>query len=456
MQGNPGAPAPQRRAHVLVVLTLGVATMLSASLTIVGSDALWLAALGDEIRRAGAVPNGIPFAAAPSADWVNTTVLGQLVFAFAYEAGSLGVVIAQVVVVGTTLALLAFDATARRAKPGTTSAVLVAVIVGAATPLLIARAQLLSLVPYAVLLVLIRRQHDQPSPAIWWAVPLVALWSNLHGAVLAGVAVLGCYLVFSRLRQSPLTAVGVGAAALAATCLNPGLLGAPRYYLGVFGGEATSDDAGMWSRLSLSNPFDVMLLLAAIGLLAMAFRRRRPLWEYAAALGLAIAAVLAARHGIWLLVFLAVPAATTRVSPQEAAATRPSKALPAVVAIACLTAAAILLGLRTPTFRASDADASQIADTTRGQVILVAEPLAESLAAAGAKVWASNPLDAFASADQAAYLAFMNGDARGAQRALDQSDVVVALPGSVQARVALANGYAAGGTVGPYLLLSNG
>ncbi|MFC7595431.1 hypothetical protein ACFQU3_08965 [Terrabacter sp. GCM10028922] len=451
----PRARARRAPAHLLAVLTLGMLTILAAALTVVGSDALWLPALGDEIRRAGAVPAGIPFATALSTDWVNTTALGQLVFSLVYEAGSLGVVIAQVVVVALALSTLAWDATSRGSRPVATSAVLVAVAIGAAAPLLIARAQLLSLLPYAVLLVLLRRQHDHPSTAIWWAVPLVALWGNLHGAVLAGVAVLGCYLAFSRLRQSPLTAVGVGIAALAATCLNPGLLAAPRYYLGVFSGEATSDDSGMWSRLSLSNPFDVLLLLAAVVLVAMTFRRRRPVWEYAALLGLAVASGLAARHGIWLLLFLAVPAATTWTRPgHEAATTRLSKAVPSVVSIACLAVAAVVLGVRAPTFRAADAEAARIADATKGRVVLVAEPLAESLAAAGATVWVSNPLDAFSRVDQAAYLAFMNGDVEGARAAFENADVVVAVPGSVQARAAAAAGLARATSFGTYRLFS--
>jgi hypothetical protein len=438
----------------VVVSTLGAAVVLAAAVSIVGSDALWLTALGDRIRQSGSIPDGIPFAAAPSADWVNTTVLGQLVFSLAHEAGSLGVVVAQVVAVAAVLIVIAADSSARRARASSTSVALVAVVVGAAAPLLIARAQLLSLVPYAVLLVLIRRQHDRPSGAIWWAVPLIALWSNLHGAVLIGVAVLGCYLLFDRLRTSPITAIGVGLAALLATCINPGLLRAPSYYAGVFGGEATSDDSGMWSRLSLSNPFDVLLVLSALVLLATAFRRRRYLWEYAAAVGLAVAAIVAARHGIWLLLFLAVPAATSWPRPdQTARAVRPSHALPTIVGIACLAVAVGILALRAPALHGADDEAFRIAEATRGRVVLAAEPLAESLAAAGATVWASNPLDAFHPSDQAAYLAFINGDAQGARAALQQADVVVALPASAQARAADISGYAEQVRVGPYVVL---
>src|SRR6478735_1418378 len=139
-----------------------------------GPDALWLPALGDRIRQDGRMPTGIPFAAAPSGNWVNTTVVGQLLLSVVHLAGSIGLVTANVVVVLCTLTVLAMDARLRGARPGATALVIVTVAIGAAASLFIARAQLLSLVPFALLLVLLRRQAEQPSAASWWAVPLIA------------------------------------------------------------------------------------------------------------------------------------------------------------------------------------------------------------------------------------------------------------------------------------------
>ncbi len=451
------SPAGSTPATPLAVsVALGLVALAATTLTIVGSDALWLPAMGGHIRQAKAIPSGIPFASAPSTDWVNTTVLGQLVFSLMHSVGSLGIVVAQIVAVMATLALLAAEATRRRAKPVATAAAVVAVCLGAVAPLFIARAQLLSLVPYALLLILIRRQHERPSKAIWWAIPLIAIWSNLHGAVLAGVAVLGCYLLFSLLRVSPSTAVAVGVASLVATCLNPGLLNAPRYYVGVFGGAATSDDSGMWSRVSVTNPFDLLLLIAAAALAACALRRRIPLWEYAAGLGLVLATLSAARHGIWLLLFLLVPAAVAVGRPEGTVVEpkpQPSRVPPLLVSGVCLLGVAALLAMRTPTFRAADAQAAGIAAATRGQIVLVTEPLAESLAAAGATVWASNPLDAFARTDQDAYLAFMRGDATGAAQALAHSDVVVTFGDSPQFRIAIKAGFTSWRELGSIVLL---
>ncbi|GAB2766347.1 hypothetical protein GCM10027039_29240 [Terrabacter koreensis] len=459
---RPDSTSVQRPPALGVLVVIGLLTLAAAWFTVIGSDALWLSALGDDIRSTRAIPNGIPFAAAPSDDWVNTTALGQVVFSLLHQAGSVGVVVAQVVVVAAILATLATNAVRWGAGPSATSVALVAVAVGAAPPLLIARAQLLSLLPYAVLLVLIRRDHERPSSALWWSVPLVAVWSNLHGAVLAGVAVLGCYLTFSRLRRLPFSTVGLGVAVLAATCLNPGLLRAPSYYARVFGGEATRDDSGMWSRLTLSNPFDILLVLAVVVLGAMAFSRRRPTWEYVAAGGLAVATVSAARHGIWLVLLLEVPAAVSRSRATRGAdglmpavpAKREWRTPTAVALVAFLMAIPAVLALRAPQFQASDYEAAQVASATSGQVTLVAEPFAESLAAAGAKVWASNPLDAFPTADQAAYLAFMRGDSVGAERALAGAEIVVARPGSAQARMAVAAGMTQGTTVAGYSLFT--
>ena len=56
--------------------------------------------------------------------------------------------------------------------------------------------------------------------------------------------------------------------------------------------------------LSGPAPFAVVL-----GLLAV--RRRLSLWEYVVLVGLAVGTVVAARNGVWLLLFLAAPAATS-------------------------------------------------------------------------------------------------------------------------------------------------
>src|SRR5947207_14366449 len=68
-------------------LAVAAGSALYASVAAIGADARWLAALGGVIVRAGRIPSSIPYAAAPSHDWVNVPVLGELVFHWLEAAG---------------------------------------------------------------------------------------------------------------------------------------------------------------------------------------------------------------------------------------------------------------------------------------------------------------------------------------------------------------------------------
>ena len=101
----------------------------------------------------------------------------------------------------------------------------------------------------------------------------------------------------------------VGVATLAALLVTPVGLRTIPYYLGVFDNEAAKRATGLWARPSLSNPFDVMMILAAVVLLVAIVRRPPRLWECVALAGLTVGTLMAARHGVWLLMAAAAPAA---------------------------------------------------------------------------------------------------------------------------------------------------
>ena len=73
---------------------------------------------------------------------------------------------------------------------------------------------------------------------VWLLVPLVALWSNLHGGVLLGVAVAGAYLLFARLRRDPLVAVRRARRDGAGALRHAGAAQTADYYRGVIGSRA--------------------------------------------------------------------------------------------------------------------------------------------------------------------------------------------------------------------------
>src|SRR4029079_106177 len=154
------------------------------------------AALGRVIAAHASIPAGVPYAAAPSQDWVNVPVLGELAFhGLQSLGGDRALVLAQVIAVAVSFLLLARGMQVVGAPDASRAIVLTAVFFAAAPVFVIVRAQLFSLVLFSALLLLLRSETLAPTRRIWLLVPLVGLWANLHGAVLAGVAVVAAYLL---------------------------------------------------------------------------------------------------------------------------------------------------------------------------------------------------------------------------------------------------------------------
>ncbi|CAM3619771.1 hypothetical protein [Nocardioides zeicaulis] len=414
----------------LVALVLGVGVV--AQFVTVGGDWDWLVAMGDHVRRTGAVPDDVPFAVADTGGWHDVPVLAQLLASALHDLGARAVVVAHLLATCVALAVLAATARARGASDAAVAGAVAAVVLGSLSTLGVVRAQTFSLVPFAVLLALLVRQHRRPDRGIWWAVPLVAVWGNLHGAVLMGVCVLGAYLVVDRLPRRPLETVVVGAASLLALCATPQLWSTPAYYLAVLRNVSAERHEGLWARPSPGSPFDVLMLLAGLALLVVVLRRRRPLWEYVAVAGLCLATASAARHGVWLLFLLAVLVPAPRPGGDRPRGPDVVRGAVAVGLVAVVVAVPVAL-LRGPAvLGASPAVVARVAEVVRAEgsaSVLAPAPLSEALAVSGARLWAGNPLDAFGAADQAAFLDFIDGD-DGGRVAVGRADLVVVEDGS--------------------------
>ncbi|HEU4331056.1 MAG TPA: hypothetical protein VFR40_08040, partial [Lapillicoccus sp.] len=187
----------------------------------------------------------------------------------------------------------------------------------------------------------------------------------------------------------------------------------------------------LWARPNPGNLFDLLLILTGLVLVILAFWSRPPVWEIVAILGLLIGTISAARHGVWLLMFCAAPAAL-RLTRRPNDTAHSSAAIPLVAALVAVIGSAALLIPRLDALNRSGnpeliAATKQVA---QGRVVLADEPVAESLAADGVRIWMSNPIDAFAQGDQAAYLDFVSGTVNGnSQALLNAAEVVVVRAG---------------------------
>ena len=232
-------------------------TAVAALLSVQAADGPWLAELGRAIANRGGIPDGVPYASAPSAHWHNVPALGELLFALLGTLGSRGVQIAQVAAVAGTLALLARDARRAGAKERALAIALLLLLPACFGPIVAIRAQLFSLPLFAACVLLLRSESRAPSHRIWLLLPLFALWGNLHGAVLTGAAVAGAYLIFERARHRLGESVAVMVASAIALCANPALWNTPAYVLGVLNNEAARQAIGLWAPLSPHSWLDV-------------------------------------------------------------------------------------------------------------------------------------------------------------------------------------------------------
>ena len=419
--------APQSSRLTWLAVAFGAGSC--AVLTTVGADARWLAALGGEIVDKGFIPSGIPYAAAPSTDWVNVPVLGELIFhALQVVGGDKGFLLAQLVAATAALTLLALGMRALGAPDAASAVVLVVAFFAAAPSFIIVRAQLFSLVLFCVVLLLLRSEARSPSWRIWLLVPLMALWANLHGAVLVGLAVSGAYLAFERSRRDPILASGVLTASTIALYLTPAWGDSSDYYLGVLRSAAALRGEGMWAPLSSHAPFDVLFVALAVPLVMFALRSGLQLWELACLAAFGTFTIHAGRNSLWLLCLVAAPAACglgERFLPSFVPSRR------TILLCSWIPAAFLVAGVLQPAPEGGATD--RIRD--RAAVLAGSRPIladgldAERLALEGHRVWIANPLDAFAMSDQRLYLDWLEAVPAG-DRLLRAGYVVLVTRGS--------------------------
>jgi hypothetical protein len=396
------------RPELVLAAAVAAVVALAALLARIGADAGWLAALGHVIAARGAVPSGVPFAFAPTGHWPNALVLAELVFAGLESAlGDRGLMLAQLLCVTGAMAILARDAGRAGSDPIGIAAALLLAGIGTIPSLAIARVQMFSLVLFPALAALLRAETRAPSRRIWLAVPILALWSNLHGAALLGVGTLGVYLILERGRREPLQAFAVGLAGLAALCLTPAGLRTIDYYSGVLTNLAAQRGEGMWGPLTLTSPLDILMALAGVLLVYRAWRARPPLWEIVMGLVLIVLTIKAQRDGVWLLFFLAVPAARQLAPARSLRLLAP---LAGVAGVLLVVVGVIRGPVASGASRSLVAGAITVAD---GSPVLADGSIDEQVAMAGGRIWAGNPIDAFPRSVQADYLNWLAGRRSG-------------------------------------------
>jgi hypothetical protein len=170
---------------------------------------------------------------APGHLFLNHEWLSDIVMAFLYNhLGVVGLKLWKFGCAAATILLLA----AGMAETGATPSVRMNTLIAAAValmPQMQFRPQIFTFCLFAAILLLLARHNYRGAGPLWLAVPLMALWANLHGGFIIGLAALGIYtgvvgigdLIAGAGIARALRAGLVTIAAAAATLLTPYGLG---------------------------------------------------------------------------------------------------------------------------------------------------------------------------------------------------------------------------------------
>src|SRR5438093_1230994 len=121
--------------------------------------------------------------------WINHEWLAEGIFAATYAVGGPPGLIALKAVLGLAVLALAFRHLCRRGVDVLGAGLLVSALALPMRPgLLTVRPHIFTYLAFLLLLLWIERAERGPSRWRWGLVPLFAVWANLHGGILAGLA----------------------------------------------------------------------------------------------------------------------------------------------------------------------------------------------------------------------------------------------------------------------------
>ncbi len=314
-----------RRETVALAVLAGAAAILLtwSGLRELQADSFRLLYTGRWIAQHGLPHREVFTIAGGGHAYVDQQWLAELLTFEVWRAGGYEAVVAlSALVFGLGYGVLAVLLRRRASLPVVTAAVSIAILGGLSVTFV--RAQLFAL-PLFVLLLWLCLNDSRRARFSWQillAVPLLALWANLHGSVLIGAAAASVYFAYRAValgrssRHDGLAYLALAAAAALMPLATPYGLHALAYYREMLGNPvvARADiewDPPQFPALSFFQ-FLLPLLVASASTLAALLRGRRPPAPLLIAVALCAAAgAIAMRNDIWLAIAAAAVFAET-------------------------------------------------------------------------------------------------------------------------------------------------
>ena len=321
------------RESLLLIVFTTIATIWSLDLTGAVRADTWLTLLGGREITAHGIPRHDELAIiSEGREWVDQQWLAQLAFYELHRLGGMALLLRlNLVLFMLPLGLALWAGRRRGASPARVLLVAIPALLITGT---FVRAQVFSQLLFVPLLLLLLRESGRPSRRVFLAFPVLALWANLHGAVVVGaalVAALGGSELLREVRGSRRLARPVALLVLPWLCVfaTPYGLDTLTYYRATMHNPVLARYVSEWMAPTLFSLWGLLFFPFAALAVFLVGRRPRMLNAFeVAALAITLAgALLAVRSVIWFsyVCVVLVPALLEDVWPTRAPASLPRR-----------------------------------------------------------------------------------------------------------------------------------
>ncbi len=190
MAARPARVSLLRDYPALVLFAIVIADSFQHGVPDLWGHVLW----GRELLAHGSLPRGNPYSySAPGYLWLRHEWLSEVLMAAMFDRfGPFGLKLLKFLCSAGTI----FYIVVAECEGGAPAIVQVPVLFGAALILLPAmqfRPQFFDFLALSAIIALLVRHNWRGSAPLWIAIPLVAIWSNLHGGFFLGLVAIGVY-----------------------------------------------------------------------------------------------------------------------------------------------------------------------------------------------------------------------------------------------------------------------
>ena len=222
------APAQPCTLPCILGVCLFAGLLLLGNRLLADADTYWQIKVGQWILDTGSLPRADIFSFTMQGQaWISTQWLAQVCFAAAFSrAGWAGPVVLTAASIAVAFAILAWFL--RRRLDTAPALVLLMASVAIASPHFLVRPHALSMPVMVVWIAGLIAAADRKAVPSYWLLPLITLWSNLHGSFILGLALIGPIALDVVLKADAPQRLRMllrwfvfGLAALAASCLTP-------------------------------------------------------------------------------------------------------------------------------------------------------------------------------------------------------------------------------------------